>query len=186
MKPKTVIVIAGLPTSGKSSLGRAIAKKTGLPFVDIDEGPAHCTHPQEPDSQASEESRERERRRMTVAYTVLHAAVEANLNQGNSLIICATYSRHTNQDFLEAAVRRGGGTMKFLLCTYDDTPEEVTRRINKRVTTGATGGCRSVEHYFRDKERYMGIKFPYMTVVMDGGDTKLKKTVDAAMRYIDE
>lgn len=185
MKKKTVIVITGLPTSGKSSLGRALAKKTGLHFVDIDEGPAHCVRPQEPDSQASEESRAREGQRMTVAYTVLHAAVEANLHQGNSLIICATYSRHANQDFLEAAVRRGGGTTCYVLCTYNDTPEEVGRRITERVTTGATGGCRSVEHYFTDKGRYMGIKFPHLTVMMDEGETGIEKAVLEILRLME-
>lgn len=183
MKERIVIVIAGLPTSGKSSLGRAIAQRTGLHFIDIDEGPAHCVHPQEPDSQATEESRLRDRKRMTVAYTVLHAAVEANLCQGNSLIICATYSRHANQDFLEAAIRRGGGNSVFIRCDYRDTPEEVERRIIERVTTGATGGCRSVSHYFADKERYMGIKFPHITVMMDGGEAGLQKGVEEALRY---
>ena len=185
MKEKTVVVIAGLPTSGKSSLGKAIAQATGLHFVDIDEGPAHCVHPQEPDSQASEESRNRERQRMTVAYTILHAAVEANLLQGFSLIICATYSRHTNQEFLEAAIRRGGGTIKVILCQYDDTPEEVERRITKRVTTGAIGGCRSAEHYFADKERYMGIKFPHATIMMDGDEEGLQKAVAETLHHID-
>lgn len=60
MKPKTVIVIAGLPTTGKSSLGRALAEKTGLHFIDIDEGPAGCVLPQESNPLRSDEARARE------------------------------------------------------------------------------------------------------------------------------
>lgn len=161
MKSETVIVIAGLPITGKSSLGRALAQATGLHFVDIDEGSASCAPPQESNPIFSNETRSRERARMTVAYTVLHAAVEANLRQDFSIIISVTYSRHTNQDLLQEATKRGGGELKVIWCQYHDTPEEVGRRVADRLARGAVGGCRSVAHYLDDKRRYEGIKLPH-------------------------
>ncbi len=186
LKPKTVIVIAGLPTTGKSSLGRAIAKATDLHFVDIDEGPVSCTPPQESNPYRSDESRAREQARMTVAYTVLHTAVEANLTQDFSIIISATYSRHSNQDFLSAAVDRGGGKLKIVWCQYNDTPEEIERRIKDRLARGAIGGCRSVEHYLDDKAKYAGIKLPHIVVMMEGGEEGLKRTVEQVLLHINE
>ncbi len=185
MKPKTAVAIVGLPLSGKSSLGRALAEETGLPFIDIDEGPANCAPKQESEPYKSDESRLREQARMRVAYTVLHAAAEANLNQGFSVIVSATYSRHSAQDFLQAAVERGGGNLKVIWCQYNDTPEEIERRVNERLLQGATGGCQSVSHYLDDKSRYAGIKIPHIVVMMDGGEAGLKQALNEALEYID-
>jgi len=184
LKPKTVIVIAGLPTSGKTTLGNALTEKTGLHFIDIDEGPASCAPPQEPDPYRSDEARTRERGRMTVAYTILHAAVEANLAQGFSIIIAATYSRHTNQDFLQAAIERGGGDLKVIWCQYNDTEEEIERRVADRLAHGAVGGCRSVSHYQDDKSRYEGIELPHIVVRMENGEKGTNKAVEQALKYI--
>ena len=179
-----VIAIAGLPTTGKTTLGKALAQATGLHFVDIDEGPASCAPPQEENPLRSDEARARERARMTVAYDTLHAAVEANLVQGFSLIIAATYSRHSSQDFLQAAVARRGGVLKIIWCQYHDTPEEIERRVADRLAHGAVGGCRSTSHYLDDKGRYEGIKLPHTVVLMDGGEEGTQKAVGQALAYI--
>ena len=184
MKPKTVIAIVGLPTTGKTTLGRALAQKTGVHFVDIDEGPASCAPAQEQNPYRSDEARARERARMTVAYTVLHAAVETNLIHGFSLIIAATYSRHSSQDFLQAAVARGGGVLKIIWCQYHDTPEEIERRVADRLAHGAVGGCRSTSHYLDDKGRHEGITLPHTVVLMDGGEKGTQKAVEQALAYI--
>lgn len=185
MKTKTIIAIAGLPTTGKSSLGRALAQKTGLHFVDIDDGPASCApSPQGANPLSSSETHAYERARMTVAYTTLHAAVEANLMQGFSVIISATYSRHASQSFLQEATERGGGELKTIWCQYHDIPEEVERRVADRLARGAVGGCRSVSHYFDDKARYEGIKLPHMVVMVEGGAEGLKRAVQQVLAYI--
>lgn len=186
MKPKTVIAITGVPTSGKTSLGRALATATGLHFVDIDEGPASCAPPQEPNPFGSDEMQKRERTRMAIAYTILHAAVEANLAQGFSIIISATYSRHGSQDFLSAAVQKNGGNLKVVWCQYNDTPEEVGRRIQDRLERGTVGGVRSMEHYLNDKQRYAGIKLPHIVVMMEGGEEGLNRAVAQALKHIND
>lgn len=186
MKPKTVIAIVGLPTTGKSTLGRALATILGIHFIDIDEGPASCALPPEPNPYSSNEGRERERARMAVAYTVLHAAIEANLAQGFSVIISATYSRHENQELLFSAINRGGGNLKVVWCKYNDTPEEIERRIKDRLALDYKGGCRSVEHYLSDKQRYAGIKLSHVTVMMDGGEWGVRNAVQRTVSYIND
>lgn len=125
-------------------------------------------------------------KRMTVAYTVLHAAIEANLMQGFSVIVSATYSRHSNQDFLFSAVNRGDGNLKIILCQYNDTIEEIKRRIQDRLTHGALGGCRSVKHYLDDKDRYAGIKLLHIVVMMENGKEGLNKTIRQAISHIED
>lgn len=112
MKKKTVVAVVGLPTSGKSSLAKEIAKITGTHFIDIDDGPANCAPAQEQFPYESEETRTRERARMKVCYTVLHAAVGANLENDFSVIVSATYSRHSSQDILEETVKAHGGVLR--------------------------------------------------------------------------
>ena len=184
LKSKTVIAIAGLPITGKSTLGKALAKILGIHYIDIDEGPASCAPPQESDPYRSDEARALRRAQMTVAYTVLHAAIEANLAQGFSVIVSATYSRHNNQDLLVSATEHAGGTLKVIWCQYHDTPEEIAKRVNDRLARGAIGGCRSVSHYLDDKSKYAGIKLPHIVAMMEGGDEGLHRTVEQALTYI--
>ncbi|MDO8582384.1 MAG: AAA family ATPase [bacterium] len=180
---RTVIAVTGLPTSGKTELMKALAAALGVHYVDIDDGPAKCGPLQEMDPHATEESLAREGRRMRVAYTVLHAAVEGNLGQNFPLVICATYSKHGSQDFLKKAVESQGGILKVVLCEYDDTLEEVTRRIEKRINTGTTGGCRSVAHYYTDKGKWEGIKLPHLVVQMNG-EGGVQNAVAKVLEYL--
>lgn len=180
----TVTVIVGLPTTGKTTLGQALAKTSNLLLIDIDDGPALCTKPH-PHPVESEEDFDRLRQVMRVRYRVLLSAIEANLCEGISHIAIATFSRHENQDRLRAAVRRSGGMLRVVWCQYDDTDEEVERRINERVQSGATGGVRSVKHYRNNREHYEGIKLPHLVVRMDHG-VDLETVVEQVRDYIDQ
>ena len=91
---------------------------------------------------------------MTVAYTTMHAAAQSNLENGFSIIVVATYSRRKNEGLLREAAEAGGGNLKVLWCVFDDTEEEVQRRVADRLARDERGGCRSVSHYFNDKSKY--------------------------------
>ena len=154
----------GLPLTGKTTLGKALSKHVASHYIDIDDGPVSCAPPQEEKPLRSDEARARERKRMTVAYTILHAAVRANLTAGWPIIVSATYSRHSNQEFLCQAVKDGGGELKLVWCRFDDTKEEIARRVNERIKKGIIGGCRSAQHYLDDKTRYEGTNLPHLKI----------------------
>ncbi len=164
MQEKTAVVVIGLPLSGKTTLCRRLAEQLSVHFIDIDDGPARCGPKQEENPYRSEESKTREQKRMRVAYTILHAAVAANLEAGFSFIASATYSRRSAQEFLVKAVEQGGGKLKVIWCVFEDTPEEIKRRVDDRIARSETGGCRSVEHYLDDKARYAGTELPHLKI----------------------
>ena len=65
MKP-TCIAIAGIPTSGKTTMGNALSKASGIHFVDSNFGPGACAPPPDPASFQTDEGRIREKTRMRI------------------------------------------------------------------------------------------------------------------------
>lgn len=173
----------GLPLTGKTTLGKALAERIGSHYIDIDDGPVRCAPAQEENPLRSDEARAKERKRMTVAYTILHAAVRANLTAGWPIIISATYSRHSNQEFLRQAVKDGGGELKLIWCHFDDTKEEIARRVIERLAKGAIGGCRSVQHYLDDKGRYEGTNLSHIKI---DPSKDLETTIKQITEYINQ
>lgn len=183
MEPKTVIVLLGLPGSGKGVLGRILAGLTNLRFIDIDDGPAKCAPPPESDPWRSEETRVYERARMGTAYEILHTAIRAFLEQNLSVIVAAPYSGHYARERLLAAVEKGGGNLKIIQCQYDDTPDEILRRVVRRQ--GYLGTCKSVSRYRELKASFLDVHLPHLVVMMEGGEEGIRKAVAQAVAYID-
>ncbi len=155
----TVVMLRGLPLTGKTQLGRALAQQlaSGWTFVDVDEMRTLVNgrivrfgqNPWENPAIAEEE-----RRGMKVAYTLMHDAVRLRALEGWNTIVAATYSRQANQRFLlQAALANPDARIRTIRLSFNDTPEEVQRRIDERKARGEEGGCQSVEHYFTDKRQ---------------------------------
>lgn len=168
MQP-TAVVIVGLPTSGKTILGKLLAKQTGFHFIDIDDGPAQCTYPQVDNPYTSPEALERKRVLMKISYNVLFAAIEENLREGLSIIAAATFSRHERQEKLQEIATRNNARLRVLWCQYSDTHGEVERRIKERVRKRKRGGVRTMRHYEEDMNSYACIKLPHLVVKTDPG-----------------
>lgn len=79
-------------------------------------------------------------------------------------------------------MKDNGGSLKVIWCTFDDTPEEISRRVEDRLSRGAVGGCRSVDHYLADKARYEGTDVRHL-VVNTSGDSD--RAVQDVLRYLD-
>lgn len=184
MKTRTVVALVGLPLSGKTTLGKALGEAIGVHYVDIDQGPAVCAPPQESEPNRSEEALARERARMEVCYDVMLATVEANLRWGFSVIVSATFSNVANQERLKAIVEEGGGILKMIWCQFDDTAEEIERRIQERRSRGLGGGVRSAAHYQEVKGRFAGVQLPHLSVRVEGGQEGLHKALESALSYI--
>ena len=180
--PRTAIIILGLATSGKTTLGQALAKATHLPLVDIDEGPALCTlpHPQPVEADAAIALLQKV---MRVRYRVLFTAIEANLAEGFSLIAVATFSKQSYRDELEQAISRAEGNLKVILCHYNTKPFEVKRRITGRVQSNAVGGVRSIQHFRQHRNTYEELRLPHLAVQMELG-TDIAEAVRSVLTYV--
>ncbi len=158
-----IIAIGGLPLAGKTTLGRLLSAKTGIHYVDIDDGPAHCALPMADDPYSTPEKTAVENARMDILYEVLHATALAHISVGHSLIISATYRTADRRGQLLETIEHGND-FEFLLCRMDDTTEEVARRVDLRTASKEIGGCRSVEQYFKLRPLWTKPDFPHRVI----------------------
>ena len=188
MKP-TCIAIAGIPTSGKTTLGRVLSATTGIRFIDSNEF-ARFAPLADPATFQTDEGRERERARMRIIYSLTHAVAEAYLEADMRIIAAATYSKEASQQRLAKIVERAGGILKILWCQYDMKDEaEVARRLADRATRNdlVAGEVAITAEYLREQiGRTDGIKLPHIVVCMEGGDEGTRAAVEAAIKYINE
>ena len=138
------IVLVGMPGSGKTTVGKSLAKDTGMPFYDLDwyiEGRMHRTIKQIFDERGEEGFRRLE-------STMLHEVAEFE----NVIISCGggTPCFYDNMDYINQQ-----GESVFLKCTPDvlynhlkmgrterpllmgKTPEEVQAYIKEQLTVRA-------------------------------------------------
>jgi predicted kinase len=154
----TVVAVRGLPLSGKTTLGRALSEKLGWHFIDVD----YCRRlgvgdpEREKDANpfaAGEVRKQKESEDMRIAYTLMHEAVRANIALGRSVICDATYSSRSAQKFLLEIIRaHPGAKLKGIRCVFNDTEEEIRRRIDS-ISRDKEGGCKTVGHYLTDKNQ---------------------------------
>ncbi len=176
-----ILAIGGLPLAGKTTLGRSLSTRTGIHYIDIDDGPARCASPMADDPYSTEEKTRVENHRMDVLYAVLHEAIAAHVRARQSLIVSATY-RTSNR---RAALLKAVGfevPFEFLLCRMNDTQEEVGRRVELRIRMSAIGGCRSVEQYFRLRPLWTDPDFPHRIIDTTQGP---EDSLAQAIRYLE-
>ncbi|MEK7615683.1 MAG: AAA family ATPase [Patescibacteria group bacterium] len=186
MKP-TCIAIAGIPTSGKTTLGCALSAATGIRFIDSNEF-ARFAPMADPATFQTDEGRERERARMRIIYALTHAVAGAYLEGGESIIIAATYSKEASQLRMSDTVLRTDARLRILWCQYDTWNEaEVERRLADRATRNdlAAGEIAITPEYLREQiGRTADIKLAHLVVRMEGGDEGTRAAVEAALQYI--
>ena len=180
VKP-TSIAIIGFPTSGKTTLGRALAKATGIHFLDYEQLAACALPPAVDLASGTPEILERERGRMGVVYQVGHAVVEGTLRLGESVIIALPYASVPGRQYLAAAVQRGCGVLKLVHVVYDVTPDELARRVAAKGL-----GPEWVPYHWPMLARFQEIEGPHITVRMEGGEEGTQAAVKAALKYIEE
>lgn len=150
-----LVILAGLPTTGKTALGASLAEATRVRFLDVDESATACFGPPVSGPYATEEGKARDRNRMMGAYKLLSVAADFYLRRGDSLIVAATFSRpeYWEQLFLPLLDRHPGIRPCVVLSVIPDSQEglAVTERLGR---SDYRGGCKDIEHYRADKNRY--------------------------------
>ncbi|MDP2598457.1 MAG: hypothetical protein Q8P49_01355 [Candidatus Liptonbacteria bacterium] len=162
-----LIFLVGLPTTGKSSLGKRLQEVTGIRFLDIDSLAFLCFGLPESNAYSSDESKERDRRRMLGAYHVLATATYFNLARSDSLIIAATFSRplYWEELFLPILGKYAGTEPRVIWHQILHNEERtVTERLSR---DGYLGGCKSLDHYLKDKARYVPPPTELPQIILD-------------------
>ncbi len=159
----TLVIIAGLPLAGKTTLGDALQDRLGIKYVDIDrlreQVTGLLTKEQNDELWKKPDASKIQEQNMRIAYQAMHeGAVNAMLGAGRSIIISATYSRKGSQEFLAGLTRKHGAKVKIVLCTIKNpTPEELERRMAREAGRKFVSGCNSWADYQDISARYQSV-----------------------------
>lgn len=178
MNQPTLVVVAGLPLSGKTTLSRVLAPALKMHGCDVDnvlklafgilDEEQYTNRWKNPEEAAKITQRE-----MRMGYILLHQIVELSLEAQRSLLICATYSRKSSQEFLREIIRKQNARLRIIVCDLkNDTKQEIEKRLNREDNRGMVYGAKSFAHYEVDRSRFespatSGIFAEEETLVLD-------------------
>ncbi len=189
-----LIVLAGLPTTGKTTLGDLLEQRLNIHFADIDrvkkvlyglptraEYQWRQANPEAGDAKSAAEMRR--------AYTSLHDGLNVALDDGLNTIVAATYSKKGSQEFLSAIAKRHGARVKVVLLTLrDDSEEVINQRIRRDAKSTEIHGCASYEHYLRDKARYQAVTttgvFPPESILEIDSSQPVDAYIDRVIEFV--
>lgn len=141
-----LIVLAGLPLSGKTELGRAIAENTDTVFFDIDETRQEIS----PGSEWL--GPEKEKQIMLEAYKQNHQKAREALRLGKNVVVAATYSREVYHEMAKELATETGAALHFFVLTIPQT--EVEKRIEIRKQSGTDSNITDMKSYAEVRDRY--------------------------------
>lgn len=176
----TLVVIAGPPLSGKTTLGKSLQKITGFHYCDSDNLRAVAfgvpTHEEYKERWKNPENATKLiRQDMALAYRILHEVVSLSLEAQRSLIISATYSSRISQKFLKEIADKHKAALSLVVCRIqDETREEIERRMKRDDNGEFVYGLRTWEDYQTKRPMYewpneTGIFSPDEVFVVDTG-----------------
>ncbi|MFH0891126.1 MAG: AAA family ATPase [Candidatus Liptonbacteria bacterium] len=189
----TVVVLRGLPLTGKTTLGRALSKALGWVYVDVNGMRALAARSidyrhDQVNPWADEDRARRESEDMDIAYALVHAAVAENVQRGRSIIISATYSWQERQHLLlQAALANPRTRVRTIRLSFNDEPKEIRRRLADKLRE--EGYCGTVEHYLTDRDvRHDYTHLPELGPLLELNSSKFtpEQEVEVALRFITE
>lgn len=144
--PRSLIVLAGLPFTGKTTIGRELEHLTNATFLDIDVArqeiaPGNGWH-----------GPDQEKAIMRAAYEHNHQKAAQLLQIGKSVILAATYSRPDYHKLLRELAEQQSVPLKFFLLHIPDALVQV--RLSDRQKTGSPSNITSLESYREVANRY--------------------------------
>jgi predicted kinase len=153
LPPAMLVITCGLPGTGKSSLARALAERSGFEVISSDvvrkelAGVEPGEHRYEAFRQGIYSGEITKR-----TYEALLGRAAPILHAGRSVILDASFSRREQRS---AARRLGQATGAQFACIYLAAgDEEVRRRITRRVKEGTDPSDASWEIYLEQKRRF--------------------------------
>ncbi len=179
---KTLIIICGVPLSGKTSIAKKVAEELGIKHLDVDTDIRFPIFGKpEQDADLTPEGKEQERVEMLASYKVMLSAADELLTLGRSVILTATFSREVYWELTKAVMaKHSDARLKVIQCQINnDSEEEIWRRIHER----GVHTVNSPAQYQAVKDRY--IKLPVDHEVVDTtGEGNLAEKVSGIVRYV--
>lgn len=149
-----LIVLAGLPLSGKSTIGKELANRTNIVFLDSDLARKEIT--QKESTYVYQGTFEQYIMRMT--YTRNHEKARDELLSGNPVAVASTYSWEGYHNMVKWLAEYTKMPMRFFLLDPNLEKDEIDKRIDERIKKGALSNMRSYEHFLTVKNRYQVIE----------------------------
>jgi predicted kinase len=188
-----LIVAAGLPLSGKSTLGRAVALRLGVHFCNFDDLRSaafgvltreqylvRLQDPRWPEIKAKEIQR---------TYRLLHNGVlPIAVADGLTFAFEATYSRKSSQEFLKKVVDEGGAEIRILMCRGPEDRAELERRMQRDLGKDRVFGTMTWEEHAADAKRFEAIDrtgvFPPECILAVDTTAPLETYLEQAVEFV--
>jgi predicted kinase len=170
--PPSLVVLVGLPASGKSHLARLVAERLGAAIVSSD---ALRRRLFVAPSYAATESR--------TVFALVRALARRLLGHGRVVVVDATNLRERDRAPLYAAAREAGAPVVVVRVV---APEPITReRLGRRASRTSTADASEADWavYRMMRERYEAPARPYLTVdTSEDSDHAVDSVVEAVRR----
>lgn len=155
---KQIIVVCGLPLSGKSTVARELKRALKVPWVDVDTVRQKLFHhPQ------AEMEQNKDRFQMNISYSYLFLIGYRLLERCLSVIFSATFSREECHDALILLSEVIGVPVKVVYCWAPDRVIQ-GRIIEREERQDSFSTCRTFGHYVSSKARYKLLPLPRIDV----------------------
>lgn len=142
---KCIVVLAGLPLTGKSTLGKELSEQSNLVYFDVE------IARREIERSGSWLGQEKEKQIMLSAYKRNHQWAKTKLSEGQPVVLAATYSRLEYHQMLSQLSQEASVPLKFFLLVC---PESVLLERLKSRPMDSTSNIRTYEQFYSVKERY--------------------------------
>ena len=144
---KCIVALAGLPLTGKSTLGTELARRSNFIFLDVNDVRWNV-FPRRgkrlPDKQ--------EQFAMQTSYQKNHERARDLLQQGKPVILTATYSRELYHQMLKSLAKKSDVPLKVFV--LEASGKEIERRIKQRLKKDNLSVVQSLEGFLEVKNRY--------------------------------
>ena len=152
----SIIALTGIPFTGKTTLGKALADRTNFIFCDVDEARWSVFEKRVDQGYPVELASPFNRFAMNVAYQKNHEIARDLLKQGNPVVLAATYSRVDYHNMLRWLSETSKvPILVFLLQISDKVAEE---RLEERIRSNSSSNVLTMEQYLEIKIRYQTIE----------------------------
>lgn len=147
---KAIFVLAGTSFTGKTLLGRRLARRSNLKFLDVDEAR------KEIQTDTIWRNPNEEKMIMARAYALNHKKAEELLGEGIPVLLAATYSRPEYHRSLRKLREKLNIPLQVIYLTISE--KTVRNRLLERIKEGSYSNIRSLESYSEQARRYVPIK----------------------------